>query len=264
MYMTTYKQSLAQSYSAAAQTYDRAAFVEQQIGNRLLERLDSLNIQPQLILDLGCGTGYFTQQLRASFPQASIINLDLAFEMAKFASQQNTNQTMLHSICADAEQLPLKNQSIDLIFANCCIMHIQKLDLLCKELKRVLTPKGMLIFSALGSGTLQELAMPAPWPDMHYYGDALLRAQFTDPVVEVEILHFTYNTLQDLLQDLAETGTYQLDDYSQLADLDEPCSASFEIIYGCAWSNSLLPNQSIDENGNHFISTKDIKILEYL
>ena len=39
-------------------TYDAAAVLQREIGDRMLERLDYVRLQPQTILDLGCGTGH--------------------------------------------------------------------------------------------------------------------------------------------------------------------------------------------------------------
>ena len=61
------KKVIANAFSAAAKLYDRAAAIEQEIGQRLLERLSLVNLTPKHILDLGCGTGYFTRKLQKLF-----------------------------------------------------------------------------------------------------------------------------------------------------------------------------------------------------
>ena len=45
-------------FNKAAHTYDRAAVLQRTVGSALLERLQGIRLQPQTILDLGCGTGH--------------------------------------------------------------------------------------------------------------------------------------------------------------------------------------------------------------
>ena len=132
------KLEIAAAFSDAAPTYDQAAFIEQEIGQRLMQRLEYIKINPKYILDLGCGTGYFTRQLQNRYPGATIIGIDIAFGMLKFASASTT----LHYCCADAECLPFANQQFDLIFSNCCLPSIKNFEVLFKEINRVLNIDG--------------------------------------------------------------------------------------------------------------------------
>jgi malonyl-CoA O-methyltransferase len=257
------KQTLANAFSAAAHSYDQSAFVEQEIGSRLLERLMQTDIKPQRILDLGCGTGYFSQQLQNLFPQASIIGIDLALGMVKYATNNLTKSNLLYFACADAEQLPFADRHFDLIFSNCCLMLLPNLSNLFAELHRVLKLEGLLLFSAFGPDTLQELATPATWLDMHYYGDALLQAQFKDPVVDREIINFNYDSLTLLLQDLNGSGAYEIDltVVQQLPNINQPCTVNFEVIYGLAWGKEIIATQYKDATGKIFIPINTIKCL---
>lgn len=50
---------ISKAFNQHAAEYELAAKVQQEIGLRLLERLQYLNMKPQRILDLGCGPGFF-------------------------------------------------------------------------------------------------------------------------------------------------------------------------------------------------------------
>lgn len=259
--LTTGKQIIAQAFSAAAETYDKAAFIEQEIGMRLLDRLACIKIQPLHILDLGCGTGYFSQQLKTMFPKAMIIGIDLAFGMVKYARDYRSNTNEILYSCADAENLPFADQSFDIIFSNCCITSANHLSDLSSELQRILRVDGLLLFTTLGPNTLQEFALEDDWLDMHNIGDIFVQAKFSNPVVDVENLIFNYTALQDLLQDLKETGSYQIADTDHIPNLDEPCSATFEVIYLHARGAQRLPAQFTKADGTVFISADSIKCL---
>lgn len=233
--------NIARQFSNAAKTYDNAAHLEQEVGNRLLERLNNLNFTPSSILDLGCGTGHFIPQLQNKYNQASIIGLDFAKGMLKFATK--------HGICleADATKLPFANASVDLIFCNCCIPHLPDPELLFNEVKRVLTTHGLFVFTTYGPDTLSELGFQGHWPDMHVAGDLLLRLGFVDPVVDNEVISFNYADATDLYLDLQETGAFILEDIDRI-NTSHSISVNYEIVYGLAWGakESRLQNKNSD------------------
>ncbi len=247
---------IAASYSAAATTYDQAAFVEQEIGLRLMQRLEYIKIKPKYILDLGCGTGYFTRQLQSLYPGATIIGLDLAFGMVKFASNNNK----LQYCCADAEQLPFFDLQFDLIFSNCCMPSIDNINILLSEVNRILAINGLLLFTTFGPNTLQEFTVANNWQDMHNIGDILLQKQYKDPVVDSENLLFTYKQLHILLNDLNNTGSFNIDT-SSVTDLNLPCNATFEVIYGQALKQKIMKKQHKDQNGNVYIPLSNLQYI---
>src|SRR5690349_23140293 len=119
------------------------------------------------------------------------------------------------------------------------------------ELSRVLAPEGLLMFSTLGPDTLKELRAAAGeervhrFVDMHDLGDLLVAAGFAAPVMDMEILTFTYARGEQLLEDLRASGQTN-------ARRDRPRGlagkafrerilssmqkqATFEVVYGHAW-----------------------------
>jgi len=248
------KLNIAAAFSAAANTYDQAAFIEQEIGQRLMQRLEYIKLNPKYILDLGCGTGYFTRQLQSRYPSATIIGLDIAFGMVKFAS----NSTQLQYCCADAEQLPFFDLQFDLIFSNCCLPSIDNFELLFSELNRVLNIDGLLLATTFGPDTLQELGIESNWQDMHKIGDILLRLQYKDPVVDTEFLTFTYKQLKTLLNDLNNTGGFDIDTSYEI-NLKLPCNVTFEVIYGQAIKQVAINKQYKDALGNVYIPLSNIQ-----
>lgn len=237
---------IAAQFSKAASTYDAASVVEQEVGRRLIERLKDLPITPRNILDLGCGTGYFTPHLQELFPDAKIINLDFALEMVKIAKHKTS------SICACATRLPFANHSIDLIFSNCCLPHIPEIRTALTEIQRVLSGNGVLLFTSYGYRTLEELGMSGHWPDMHDLGDLLLKLQFKDPVIDTEFLTINYAHLRDLLDDLQQSGAYQISS-SDIPNIDQPINATYEIIYGYAAGKAVLSSPLVADKNTFFV-----------
>jgi len=148
------KSRVADSFSRCAASYDSVAQLQRDIGHQLMAWLP-----PQLagrMLDLGSGTGYFADQLRQTYPQAPLLCLDIAQGMLAYARQnrplQNTNW-----LCGDAEQLPLADESIDLLFSSLAIQWCEHPEQLFSEIERALKPGGEAFIATLGPETLHEL-----------------------------------------------------------------------------------------------------------
>src|SRR5262249_30369654 len=73
--------SVRRHFEHAASTYDAAAVLHREVGRRMGERLGLIKLQPARILDAGCGTGEALAELRARYPEATLVGLDLAFGM---------------------------------------------------------------------------------------------------------------------------------------------------------------------------------------
>ena len=81
--------------------------------------------------------------------------------MIRFARQphQNSNPSNTNTswLVGDAESLPLKAGSVDLIFSSLSIQWCGNLSTLFNEVERVLSDDGIFVFSSLVDGSLSEL-----------------------------------------------------------------------------------------------------------
>lgn len=269
---------IARSFSQAAPHYDRHAFVQNEIGQRLMDRVSCIQNIPNRILDVGAGTGKLTRQLQTRFPKSTIIGIDIAQGMVDYAKHQQTWKPFRHQphyLCADMNRLPFKSQSFDLIFSNFTLQWGNDLRAIFAEFKRVLAPNGLLFFTTLGPQTLFELRHSFAkvddhihvhsFCDMHDIGDLLLNCPFTDPIVDMEMLTVTYQDVISLLNDLKGTGAnnlspdrrrgctphlilkQMLEAYEAFRRADSLYPATYEIIYGHACkSASMLHKQDQD------------------
>ena len=254
------------AFEKAAPTYDQVAFLQREIGQRLLERLEFIRYTPKQMLDVGAGTGYCTLKLHRHFPKAKLFALDMAHNMLTLTRKRMPYWSRWRRRCGfivgDAEALPLADASVDMIFSNLTLQWCNDLPRVFAEFKRVLAPGGMLLFTTFGPDTLRELR--ASWSqvdgyshvngffDMHDIGDALLRAQFAEPVMDVERLTITYQDSMTLMRDLKHLGAHnvtqhrnrgltgrrrlqQLQQAYEVYRQDGVLPASYEVIYGHAW-----------------------------
>jgi len=253
------------SFERAANTYDASAVLQKQVRNEMLSRLDLVKIKPKSILDAGCGTGHGSFSLQKRFKKADIISLDIALGMLQktnalepFLQKIFTNKQL---ICADIERLPIANASMDLVWTNLALQWCNDLDAAFTEVARVLQPNSLFMFSTFGPDTLKELRVAtnnghthvSRFIDMHDIGDALTRAGFSAPVLDVEHYTLTYDNVKGVMTDLKSIGAHNAtqgrarglqgkgflqnltQNYEQFRS-EGKLPATFEVIYGHAWT----------------------------
>jgi malonyl-CoA O-methyltransferase len=156
------KQGIKFSFSKASSSYDAMASLQRTVGRELLKQQtpDSLK---GTFLDIGCGTGFLTGELLTLSGDNKLIALDLARSMVETTRDKWANKNVQY-LCADAELLPLANESMDAVFSNVALQWCQNLNKVLADIYRILKPNGTLIFSTFGEKTLQELK--SAWSDV--------------------------------------------------------------------------------------------------
>jgi malonyl-CoA O-methyltransferase len=281
---TLEKRLVRLAFERAADTYDAAAVLQREIGSRMLSRLDYVRQQPATILDAGCGTGVATADLQKRYPQAFMCALDLAVAMARRARDRGSLWRRLagrgtRALCADIESLPLRANSVDLLWSNLALQWVNEPPRAFGEFRRVLAPGGLLMFTTFGPDTLKELRASYPdtdrhthvnrFIDLHDLGDMLVHAGFADPVMDMEYLTLTYSDVRSLMRDLKAIGAHNVTagrprGMSARATLaavernyerwrqDGRLPATFEVIYGHAW----VPQPRATPDGRPVIEIK--------
>ena len=98
-------------YQKSLQAATSPSFVEAEINKRLLEKLDFIRIDPQSILELGCGAGFGLSLLEQRFPNSHIQGLDINPKTLKHIAQ-TTSFKKENLTCADFnETLPTVNSA---------------------------------------------------------------------------------------------------------------------------------------------------------
>ncbi|SHN90302.1 Biotin synthesis protein BioC [Bathymodiolus heckerae thiotrophic gill symbiont] len=242
------------AFNKASDNYNDHAFLQKEIALRLDEKLEVITSSSNVILDLGAGTGLLSTDLQKRFADSKIIALD-------FAQNSLKNNTSKHKICANANHLPLADNSINIVVSSLMMQWCPDLKQLFSEIHRVLENDGLILFSTFGPDTLKELKKSwsvvdnqthvNTFTDMHDIGDQMLGAGFQSPVMEMEKLTLTYQIVTDLLRDLKAIGAQTVDARSkslmgkgkfqlmiQMYESyrqDGKLPATYEVIYGHAW-----------------------------
>jgi len=98
---------------------------------------------PATVLDLGCGTGRFSNLFAERFA-AHVIGLDPAIAMLRTATQ-GANRDNLFYAAARGEHLPLADACCDLAWLSQMIHHVRDRDACARELRRVLRRSGNVL-----------------------------------------------------------------------------------------------------------------------
>ncbi|MCI0763271.1 malonyl-ACP O-methyltransferase BioC [Bacillus sp. TL12] len=151
------KTLLQKRFNGAAVSYDQYASVQKKMAQQLLSIMKKHyhKMSSIRILELGCGTGYLTEQLAVFFPNAEIIAIDFAESMIAVAKTRNHVESVTFR-CEDIEHLTL-SESFDVIISSATFQWLNDLQITLKNLYRYLFEGGLLLFSTFGEQTFQEL-----------------------------------------------------------------------------------------------------------
>jgi len=210
------KKLVAKSFSQAAASYDSAAELQRRVGDSLLNKMGE---QPTVnVLDLGCGTGYFTEKLAAKMPSANLFAIDIAEGMLNFS--RDAHNGIGQWFCGDAESLPIANESMDCIFSSLVIQWCEKNNALFQELYRVLKPGGTCWLATLGPNTLYELRQAWAYVDDYVHVNQFFEKETLQHAwqqsgfkqqefVEQDIV-LEYKKLSDLTRELKALGAHNI------------------------------------------------------
>lgn len=267
---------LVRSLFASPERIATSDFLRREVAGRMHERLQLVKVAPQRVIDAGCGAGADLALLHKDYPAAHILGLDAAAAMVQQARAPATRLRSLNQmlsrllpgktgvdlLCGDFGNLPLPPNSVDLVWSNLALHWHPQPDRVFAEWRRVLRLDGLLMFSNFGPDTFRELrsafaeldghAHVLPFVDMHDFGDQLVEAGFSTPVMDMELITVTYDTPAALLADVRALGGNPLDTRRRgligraawgrmLAALerqrrpDGKLALSFEVIYGHAF-----------------------------
>jgi malonyl-CoA O-methyltransferase len=214
---------------------------------------------PLQILDLGCGTGTGSVQLKRTFRKAQVVGMDTSLAMLSQVRRKSSMLRPLKAVYGDIGALPFAARSADMVFSNLASYWCPEPMAIFAEFRRVLRPDGMLLFSTFGPATMNELGeawagvdeeveLPV-FPDLLEIGNALVAAGFREPVMDREMITLNYPQLDALFDELEATGTSLLvhgwerwktarmelkQAYAPMLR-DGKYPLSFEVVYGTAF-----------------------------
>jgi len=240
-----------------------ADFLHVEIADRLVDRLDVVNREFAVALDLGSRDGALARILAERRGTRLVVAAEPA---GRFLAHGPGPR-----VVADPELVPFRDASFDLIASTLVLHWVADLPGALIQLRRALKPDGLLLAAMLGGSTLVELrtalfeaelaeeggVSPRVSPAIELADAAALlqRGGFALPVADSETITVTYPDMLALLRDLrgmGETNALAVRRRGGLrratlaragmiyaerfGDAAGRIPASFEILFLCGWA----------------------------
>ncbi len=147
--------AIAQSFGAAAGTYDNHADLQRTVAARLARLLPPLAV-PR-VLELGCGTGLFSRQLLARYPDGTFLFTDLAPSMVEQCKLNlaGAGGKRVSFEVMDAAR-PTADGPFDLIAMSMTLHWLADPEAALATLRKHLAPNGVLVFATIGGESFPE------------------------------------------------------------------------------------------------------------
>lgn len=155
--MPSWKRAVARAFDRA-EGYDAAAVTQAIVAARLAATITGQGTPiPRSILEIGCGTGLLTCDLRDAFPSSRVLATDLAPAMIARCRARMGEDRAVGFLVMDAER-PSLRPGFDLIASSLAAQWFEDLPGTLRALDGLLAPGGLLAVTTLTAGTFREWA----------------------------------------------------------------------------------------------------------
>ena len=145
--------AIARSFGAQAASYDTHAELPRAVAAKLASLLPEL-AAPR-VLELGCGTGLFSQHLVARYPDGHFILSDLAPAMVEQCRLRLGSSPRIGFEVMDASE-PRCEGRFDLIALSMTLHWLAQPEASLERLRGLLAPGGVLVYATLGQESFAE------------------------------------------------------------------------------------------------------------
>jgi len=144
---------IKRSFDSSCNTYDESCDIQRLVASHLAEKLAGSH---KNILEIGTGTGIYTDELAAKYPQAKNTCVDISHALLSEACKKHPDYTY---ICADAERLPITSREFDLVTSSSTFQWFGKPEKSIPAMLSLLKDGGEFAFSVFVEGTFLEMSI---------------------------------------------------------------------------------------------------------
>ena len=205
--------AVAQSFGSRAASYEEHADLQRAVATRLARLLPPLR-QPR-VLELGCGTGLFSRQLLARYPEGTFVLTDLAPSMVEQCRRNlvDLDRERASFEVMDAARLTVEGP-FDLVATSMTLHWLGDPAAALDTLRRLLAPDGVLTYATISGKSFPE------WRDIlaaQGLPVGLLDIPELPGIVDEERLVADFDTLGFLRRMKAIGGLTPREGYAQLS-----------------------------------------------
>lgn len=212
------KKNIAKNFSQAAKNYDESALVQKLAAKKLCELAAPLIKNEFKIIDIGSGTSAICKNLTSSNnfvkKNCQLFEVDLSLQMLQ--SWPDKSSKHINSIVGDGENLPLKNESLDMIISSFSLQWFQNFEKVFNDFYRILKKDGILAFCLPNSSSLEEIKIASVKSGCNFYFSDLPKAanlksqlekcSFKERYIDSEIIESQFEGPIQALKSLKKIG----------------------------------------------------------
>ncbi|MDR2414305.1 MAG: malonyl-ACP O-methyltransferase BioC [Odoribacteraceae bacterium] len=151
------KEEIKQRFKRSEATYNANAIVQRHAASRLARMLAAtLNYVPTSVLEIGCGTGFLTEELRAIFPEKVLYLNDIVDEICLKTAERN-GVPPARCLPGDIEKISLP--SFDLVISASTFQWLSDAPAVFEKLAGTLKRGKLMLFSTFGKYNLREIRL---------------------------------------------------------------------------------------------------------
>lgn len=174
--------NIADTFSAAAETYHQKAEIQKKVASGLMSSLlPWKNTLPEgPILEVGCGTGFLSEQLIKEFPDRELVLTDVSSGMIEFCENRLKDEDLVSKQVTfqelNVDKLSDEEPKYSLIVSNFAPQWFSDTAMGLERLSKLLKPDGLLLCTFPGNHSFSEwytccleLGLPFtanPFPDV--------------------------------------------------------------------------------------------------
>lgn len=171
------RQRVLAAFGRAADTYDGSAQLQRRVATKVGRLAHEAVVRATRVLEIGCGTGFLSEIVAHTNPDADFLFTDISPLMVEACRQRLSTQGVQASyLVMDGEffsQDPLLQEGFDAIVSSMAFQWFEDFPAALSRLVSLLRPGGRLVFSTLGSGSFREWysvlsSLDLPWKGRHY------------------------------------------------------------------------------------------------
>ena len=186
-------------------------FIVDRVVEDMIDRLAVVLRRFERVADLGTPTPVLAQHLAR--PDGDVLRV---------AADMERPCAGLTTVVGEAERLPLRPATFDLVVSALALQHVNDLPGALLQIRRALKPDGLFLGAWLGGNSLHELRSAlgaaetelqggisprvAPFVEVRDGGGLLQRAGFALPVSDTDVFTLRYDDLFGLMADLRRFG----------------------------------------------------------